>query len=77
MNNVNISISLPQSDIALMRQLGDRMGWHVNEVSTTDALYDPESGRYLNEETMQAIREVEAGEGVMRCNSIDELWGTI
>ena len=45
MNNVNISINLPQSDIALMRQLGDRMGWHVNDVSTTDALYDPESGK--------------------------------
>lgn len=77
MNNVNISINLPQSDIALMRQLGDRMGWHVNDVSTTDALYDPESGKYLNEETMQAIREVEASKDVMRCNSIEELWGTL
>ena len=70
MNSVNVHISLPRSDMGFVRQLGKRMGWNVKEA---DALYDPESGEYLNEETMQAIRDVESGKGVVRCKSIDEL----
>lgn len=74
MNSVSVNISLPQSDIPFMRMLGQRMGWRVRE---SDALFDPESGEYLNEETMQAIRDVEAGEGVVRCKSIDDLLATV
>ena len=57
--------------------LGKRMGWNVKEVKTPDALFDPESGKYLNEETMQAIRDVEEGKGVVRCKSIDELFAAL
>ena len=72
MNNVNLNISLPRSDMDFMCLLGKRMGWSVREINNTDALFDPETGEYLNEETMQAIRDVEAGRGVVRCKSIDE-----
>ena len=77
MNNVNLNISLPRSDMDFMCLLGKRMGWSVREINHTDALFDPETGEYLNEETMQAIRDVEAGKGVVRCNSIDELLATV
>ena len=68
----SINIQMPRGDMAFFRQLAKRMGWSVSEVSTNDRLYDPETGEYLNEETMQAIRDVEAGE-VTRCNSLDEI----
>ena len=58
------------------RQLAKRMGWSVSEVSTNDSLYDPETGEYLNEETMQAIRDVEAGH-VKRCSSLDDILAAI
>lgn len=74
MNSVNVHISLPRSDMGFVRQLGKRMGWNVKEA---DALFDPESGEYLNEETMQAIRDVESGKGVVRCRSIDELLAAV
>ena len=45
-------------------------------LSFNDHLYDPESGCYLNEETMQAIRDVEAG-NVIKCNSVDELFADL
>lgn len=77
MNSVNLNISLPKSDMDFMRLLGKRMGWNVKEVKVPDSLYDPESGEYLNEETMQAIRDVEAGKGVVRCKNIDELLAAI
>lgn len=73
MNSVNLNISIPRSDMNFMLLLGKRMGWSVKEEQSTDTLFDPESGEYLSEETMQAIRDVEAGNGVTRCKSIDDL----
>ncbi len=58
--------------MAFIKHLGKRMGWTVSEAKPTDILYDPESGDYLNDVTMQAIRDVEAG-NVMRCKDMNEL----
>ena len=63
---------MPRSDMSFIRQLGKRMGWTVSEAKQSDSLYDPETNSYLNEETMQAIRDVEAGK-VERCKDMDEL----
>ena len=52
------------------------MGWAVSEVNPPGRLYDPESKAYLNEETMQAIRDVEAGK-VIRCKDMNELLAQI
>lgn len=67
---------MPRGDMAFIRQLGKRMGWAISEVKRSDALYDPETKSYLNEETMQAIRDVEAG-NVERCKDMDELLALI
>ena len=68
----SINIQMPKKDMAFFRQLAKRMGWSVSEVGTDDSLFDPETGEYLNEETMQAIRDVESGK-VKRCNSLDDI----
>ena len=62
--------------MAFIKQLGKRMGWTVSEGKPVDNLYDPESGAYLNDETMQAIRDVEAGK-VNRCKDMNELLALI
>ena len=67
---------MPRADMAFIKQLSKRMGWTVSESKPTDNLYDPESGSYLNDETMQAIRDVEAGK-VMRCKDMNELLALI
>lgn len=67
---------MPRSDMALIKQLGKRMGWTVSEAKPIDSLYDPESGEYLNAETMQAIRDVEAGK-FMRCKDMNELLASL
>ena len=72
----SVNIQMPRSDMMFFRQLAKRMGWSVSEVSTNDSLYDPETGEYLNEETMQAIRDVEAGH-VKRCSSLDDILAAI
>lgn len=67
---------MPRADMAFIKQLGKRMGWTVSEAKPTDNLYDPESGEFLNDETMQAIRDVEAGR-VNRCKDMNELLALI
>ena len=67
---------MPRADMAFIKQLGKRMGWTVTEAKPTDNLYDPESGEFLNDETMQAIRDVEAGK-VNRCKDMKELLSLI
>lgn len=59
-----------------IKQLGKRMGWTLSEAKPIDNLFDPESGDYLNDETMQAIRDVEAGK-VNRCKDMNELLALI
>lgn len=62
--------------MAFLRQLAKRMGWSMSDMTpnvANDSLYDPETKSYLNEETMQAIRDVEAGYATM-CNSIEDVF---
>ena len=73
---VSVNINMPRGDISFIRQLGKRMGWTISEVKHSDALYDPETNSYLNDETMQAIRDVEAGK-VERCKDMNELLAMI
>lgn len=74
--SVTMSINIPKRDISFLRKLSERMGWSLRENVSPDALYDPECSAYLNEETMQAIRDEEAGK-VMRCDNIGELLETL
>ncbi|MBR6962750.1 MAG: hypothetical protein IKH86_03870 [Prevotella sp.] len=69
---VSVNISMPRGDISFLKQLGKRMGWTVTEAKPIDALFDPETKQFLNETTMQAIRDVESGE-VTRCKDMNEL----
>ena len=72
----SINIQMPRGDMSFLRQLAKRMGWTVSMAIPTDSLYDPETGEYLNEETMKAIRDVEAGH-VKKCKNLDELLAEI
>ena len=74
--SVSVNINMPQADLAFIRQLGKRMGWEVSKGKQMDNLYDPESGAFLNDETMQAIRDMEAGKS-MRCKNMTELLASI
>ncbi|MBP3511282.1 MAG: hypothetical protein J6K19_04480 [Prevotella sp.] len=73
----NITLTIPTDDYGFLEKLAGKMGWLMNIGKTKhvapDALYDPETGRYLNEETMQVIRDAQKGINVFTCDSVDEL----
>ena len=77
MNTATYNVGLPKADLPFMQKLAKRMGWTLTEAKPADALFDPECGCFLNEETMQAIRDVEAGHGVQCAESIDDLIATL
>lgn len=70
---VSVNLNMPKADIGFVRQMAKRMGWSM---SIVPRLYDPETGLYFNEETMQAIRDVDAGK-TFKCKNLDELLATI
>ena len=72
---ISINIHLPKSDLAFIKKLAKRMSWSIVE-ENKDNLFDPETGMYLNDSTMKAIRDAEAGK-VKRCKKLDELIATI
>ena len=72
---ISLNINIPKSDMPFMRQLAKRMGWTV-VASKADNLYDPETNSYLNDETMQAIRDVESGK-VNRSKDMNDLLALI
>ena len=47
-----------------------------HNAAAIDRLYDPETGCYLNDETMEAIRDAEAG-NVTKCNNVEELFADL
>ena len=67
-----ITINIPNHEVNFFKKVISRMGWTISYPSTPDALYDPESGEYLNEETMQAIHDVESGK-TTRCKDFKDI----
>jgi len=54
-----ISLNIPKTDLSFFKTLAKKMGWVINKKSTPrkKRLYDPETGEYLNDETMKAIED--------------------
>lgn len=54
-----ISLNIPKTDLTFFKTLAKKMGWVINKKSTPrkKRIYDPETGEYLNDETMKAIED--------------------
>ena len=61
MNTVSIRLDIPGSELGFFEKFAKGMGWHYSNLKVDDCLYDAETGMFLNEQTMQSIREIENG----------------
>lgn len=61
MNSVSIRLDIPSSELPFLKKIAKGMGWKYSNIDVDDRLYDAESGLYLNDETMQTVREIENG----------------
>ena len=69
-----ITINIPNHEVSFFKKMMEKMGWTYSVAEPRKPrLYDPETGEYLNDETMQAIEDVRSGkEPVYEMKSMDE-----
>ena len=71
--NQNVfSVSIPQVDTKKFKQLIKLMGWTIAPTKESARLYDPETGEYLNDETMRVIEDARQGKDIAFKGSFDE-----
>ena len=57
-----ITINIPNHEVSFFKKMIEKMGWTYSVAEPRKPrLYDPETGEYLNDETMQAIEDVRSG----------------
>ena len=65
-------VSVPSMDTKKFKQFIKLMGWKAEATPARTRLYDPESGKYLNDKTMQAIEDANAGRNIAFRGTVDE-----
>ena len=79
-----ITINVPSREVSFFKKMMAKMGWTytmAEESAQTKAkprLYDPETGEYLNDETMKVIEDVHSGkEPVYHAESVEDMFQKI
>lgn len=55
-----ITINIPNHEVSFFKKMMEKMGWTYSVAEhRKPRLYDPETGEYLNDETMQAIEDAQ------------------
>lgn len=69
-----MSVNIPKADRTFFKALMKKMGWEINKKTKPmkKSLYDPETGCYLNDETMKVIEDAEKGIGVIKVGSMED-----
>ena len=69
------SLDIPKSDLSFFKALVKKMGWTVKKDKAAPRkknLYDPETGKYLNDETMKVIEDAENGIGLVQVGTFEK-----
>ena len=68
-----ITINVPSRDLSFFKKMVTKMGWTYEEdAETKPHLYDPETGEYLNNETMKTIEDARNGKDVIKVGSMED-----
>ncbi len=69
-----VTLNVPRADRTFFNALVKKMGWVIDKKSKSakKSLYDPETGCYLNDETMKVIEDAEKGIGIAFTGSVEE-----
>ena len=72
LNQSVFSVYIPKVDTKKFKQLIKLMGWTIAPAQAPARLYDPETGEYLNDETMRVIEDARQGKDIAFKGSFDE-----
>ena len=66
------TVSIPSIETKKFKQFIKLMGWTATAAPARARLYDPETGEYVNDETMQVIEDARRGKGIAFQGTMDE-----
>ncbi|MBR5912310.1 MAG: hypothetical protein IKZ55_10025 [Bacteroidales bacterium] len=67
------TLSIPKDEVSFFKKMAKKMGWSIEKKKKEKPrLYDPETGEYLNDETMKVIEDAMNGKGLMEFDSYED-----
>ena len=67
------TLTVPKADVNFFKTMAKKMGWTIEHKRTAKPrLYDPETGEYLNDATMEVIEKAREGKDVIEVGSMDD-----
>ena len=66
-------LNVPKDDVPFFKKMAKKMGWSIEKKKKEKPrLYDPETGEYLNDETMKVIEDSMNGKGIAWSGTAEE-----
>ena len=67
------TLNIPKDEVSFFKKMAKKMGWSIEKKKKErPRLYDPETGEYLNDETMKAIEDAMNGNGIAWSGTAEE-----
>lgn len=67
------TLSIPKDEVSFFKKMAKKMGWSIEKKKKEHPrLYDPETGEYLNDETMKAIEDAMNGKDMIEVGSYED-----
>ena len=68
------TLSVPKDEVSFFRTMAKKMGWTIERKKKKEKprMYDPETGEYLNDETMKVIEDSMNGKDIVWTGTAEE-----
>ena len=67
------TLNVPKTEVSFFRTMAKKMGWTIEKKKKEKPrMYDPETGEYLNDETMKVIEDSMNGKGIVWTGTAEE-----
>lgn len=67
------TLSIPKDEVSFFKKMAKKMGWSIEKKKKEKPrMFDPETGEYLNDETMKVIEDSMNGKGLMEFDSYED-----
>ena len=67
------TLNVPKSEVSFFRTMAKKMGWTIEKKKKEKPrMFDPETGEYLNDETMKVIEDSMNGKGIVWTGTAEE-----
>lgn len=67
------TLNVPKAEVSFFKTMAKKMGWSIEKKKKEKPrMYDPETGEYLNDETIKVIEDSMNGKGLLEFDSYED-----